>query len=64
MKLDKKRAERERIRLGISKAEVSRRLELGDSAYGKIIKNESTTFKTLTRLSIIFHVDPLDLLLR
>jgi transcriptional regulator with XRE-family HTH domain len=62
MKIDKRKLESERKRLGISMAAFSRKLGMTDSTYSKIIDSESTTLKTLTRIAEKLHINPLDLL--
>ena len=62
MKIDIKKLERERGRLGITKAEFSRRFGLTVSTYSKILEHESTTLKTLARIADALYLDPKDLL--
>jgi len=64
MKINITKLEKERFRLGLSKAEFSRRFGLESSAYRKILDAESTTLKTLTKIASVLHIDPVNLLLR
>ena len=54
--------ERERERLGFSKAELERRAKLKPSAYSKVLERRMTTIATLNRLADSLYLDPKDLL--
>ena len=56
MKLNIKRLESERERRKLSREEFSRLLGLHWTTYGKIVKNESTTLKTITSIAAILKV--------
>jgi nicotinic acid mononucleotide adenylyltransferase len=62
MKINTKKLESERVRLGMSKIAFSKKFGLESSAYGKIIDSESTTLKTLTAIAEALYLDPKDLL--
>jgi len=64
MKINTKKLEAERKRLKLSMRGFSRKFGLEASTYRKICEVESTTFKTLTRIASVLHLDPRDLLLR
>ena len=63
LKLHVEKMERERGRLGFSKAEVERRAKLKQSAYSKIILRRATSISTLSRLADALYLDPKDLLI-
>ena len=54
--------ERERKRLGLSKAEIERLVKLKQSAYSKILTRRSTSISTLNRIAEALYLDPKDLL--
>ena len=54
--------ERERKRLGLSKAEIERLVKLKQSAYSKILTRQSTSISTLNRIAEALYLDPKDLL--
>ncbi len=49
--------EKERKALNIKKMPFSRLLKMDDTAYGKIIKNKSTTLKTLGKIAKLLQID-------
>jgi len=64
MKINKRKLEAERKRVNLSMRGFSKRFGFDPSTYRKICEAESTTFKTLTKIAAILHLDPRDLLLR
>ena len=64
MKLNIKKLEHERKRIGVSMAKFSKGFGLCASAYSKMLRNESTALKTLTTMAAVLHIDPRDLLRR
>ena len=55
--------ERERKRLGLSKAEIERLAKLKQSAYSKILTRRVTSISTLNRIAEALCLDPKDLLI-
>jgi transcriptional regulator with XRE-family HTH domain len=62
MRIYIEKMERERERLGLTKAEVERRAEIKPSGYSKILKRGITTIRTLTKIAVALYLDPKDLL--
>lgn len=62
LKIHIEKMERERERLGFSKAELERRAKLKPSAYSKVLERRMTTIATLNRLADSLYLDPKDLL--
>ncbi|MFZ2809421.1 MAG: helix-turn-helix transcriptional regulator [Desulfosalsimonadaceae bacterium] len=62
LRLHIEKMERERERLGLSKAEIERRAKLKKSTYSKIIERRATSISTLNRLADALYLDPKDLL--
>ncbi len=60
--VDLEKMERERERLGLTKAEIERRAKLKGSTYSKIIARRTTTISTLNRIADALYLDPKDLL--
>jgi hypothetical protein len=54
--------ERERERLGMSKAEIERRAKLKPSGYSKVLVRRVTSISTLNRIADALYLDPKDLL--
>lgn len=63
LKIHIEKMERERLRLGFSKAELERRAELKPSAYSKVLKRRMTALATLDRIAESLCLDPKDLLI-
>ena len=49
--------ESERIKQGISKYRMSKKLNKSRQAYYDIIKRKSTTLKTINKIADILHID-------
>jgi len=62
MRLNIEKLETERRRKNLSKEAFSEFLGLHRTSYGKILKHESTTIKTLNWIAEKLHVNPLRLL--
>ncbi len=62
MKLNIKKLESERDRLGLSVYDFSEKLGLNKTTYGKIRDSESTTLKTINLIAAKLFLDPKDLL--
>jgi transcriptional regulator with XRE-family HTH domain len=62
MKLNVKKIEIERKRLGLSRSEFAKLIGIGYSGYYAIITRATTTIKTLGKLSKLLKVDWKDLL--
>lgn len=54
--------EKERERLGITKAEIECRAKLKPSTYSKVISRRMTSLSTLNRIAEALYLDPKDLL--
>ena len=63
LKIHIEKMERERNRLGLSKAEMERKAVLKPSAYSKVIVRRVTSLATLARLADVLNMDPKDLLI-
>ena len=57
-----KKIESERIRQGLSKYEMSKRLGMSRQAYYDILKRKSTAVDTLKKIGIILGIENQDLL--
>jgi len=62
MKLNIKKLEHERKRLGLTKAAFSKRFGLTVSTYSKMVEHKSTKIVTLTKIASVLKLDPRDLL--
>jgi transcriptional regulator with XRE-family HTH domain len=62
MKLNIKKLEAERKRLGLKMPEFSKRLGFTATNYGKMVDSRSTSLKTLTKIAAKLNLDPRDLL--
>jgi transcriptional regulator with XRE-family HTH domain len=62
MQINIQKLERERSRLGMTKAQFSDHFGLSISTYSKILSNKSTALKTLTKIAVMLDLDPKDLL--
>ena len=62
MKIYIEKMERERERLGLSKAEIERRAKLKPSGYSKVLIRRVTSISTLNRIAEALYLDPKDLL--
>jgi DNA-binding Xre family transcriptional regulator len=62
MKINTQKLDYERKRTGLGMMAFSRSLGMSGSTYGKILKSESTTLKTLARIATALYCDPKDLL--
>jgi transcriptional regulator with XRE-family HTH domain len=64
MRLNIQKLERERKKSGMSMAKFSKNFGLCSSAYSKMLLNQSTALKTLTKMAVVLRLDPRDLLVR
>ena len=62
MKINTKKLDYERKRTGMGMMAFSRSCGMSDSTYGKILRNESTTLKTLAKIADALYLDPKELL--
>jgi DNA-binding Xre family transcriptional regulator len=62
MRLNIRKLESERERVGLRKTEFSKYLGLSATTYDKMLISESTTLKTLTKIASALYLDPKDLL--
>jgi transcriptional regulator with XRE-family HTH domain len=62
MKINKRKLESERKRLGLSRAAFSRKIGMTDSTYSKILQSQSTTLKTLSKIADALRLDWSDIL--
>lgn len=62
MKINIKKLEKERLKLGLNKTELSRLVGIGYYAYQAIIRKGSTKLTTLNRIAKALKVDTKDLL--
>jgi transcriptional regulator with XRE-family HTH domain len=62
MKINISKIELERSKRGLSKIQLSKRIGMDPTAYGKIVKKHSTTISTLNKIAEALHVNPIKLL--
>ena len=63
MKVNTKKIEEERQRKGEGKCRFASNIGLSVYGYDRILREESTSMKTITRIASALHMNPLDIVL-